>query len=46
MLKEEFENVLLGAQIKALMKRRDLLVEHIQKLIDEKGEDRVLLSQF
>ncbi len=45
-LKEEFGNVLLGAQVKALMKRRDLLVEHIQKLIDEKGEDRVLFSQF
>ncbi len=45
-LKGEFGNVLLGAQVKALMKRRDLLVEHIQKLIDEKGEDRVLFSQF
>ncbi len=45
-LEKECKNVLRGIQIKALMKRRDLLVEHIQKLIDEKGEDRVLFSQF
>ena len=45
-LKKECKNVLRGVQIKALMARRDLLVQHIQKLIDEKGEDRVLFSQF
>ncbi len=45
-LKKECKNLLQNVQIKALMARRDLLVQHIQKLIDEKGEDRVLFSQF
>ncbi len=43
-LKGECKDVLTGSQIKALMARRDLLVQHIQKLIDEKGEDKVLVS--
>ncbi len=45
-LEEECKKVLTGSQIKALMARRDLLVEHIQKLIDERGEGKVLFSPF
>ena len=45
-LKKEFKGVLSGDQIKALMARRDLLVQHIQKRIDEKGEGTVLFADF
>ena len=45
-LKEECKKVLTGSQIGALMARRDLLVQHIQKLIDERGEGKVLFSHF
>jgi len=45
-LEVECKNLLSGGQIKALMARRDLLVQHIQKLIDEGGEDKVLFSDF
>ncbi len=45
-LKEGCKKVLTGSQIKALMARRDLLVQHIQKLIDERGEGQVLFSDF
>ncbi len=43
-LKEECKKVLTATQIRALLARRDLLVEHIQKLIDERGEGEVLFS--
>ena len=43
-LKQEFKGLLSGGQIKALMERRDLLVEHLQHKIDEKGEGAVLFS--
>ena len=43
-LKKECKGLLSGDQIKALMARRDLLVEHIQKLINEKGEGSVLFA--
>ena len=45
-LEKEFKNVLSGSQIKALMARRDLLVKHLQKLMDEKGTGSILFSQF
>ena len=45
-LKKEFKGLLSGGQIKALMARRDLLVQHIQKKIDEKGEGTVLFADF
>ena len=34
-----------GTQVRALLKRRELLVAHIQGLIDARGEDRVLFSR-
>ncbi len=45
-LKQECKGVLSGGQIKALMARRDLLVQHIQKKIDEKGEGTVLFANL
>ena len=45
-LERECKKVLSGSQIGALMARRDLLVQHIQKLIDERGEGAVLFSHF
>ncbi len=45
-LKKECKGLLSGGQIKALMARRDLLVGHIQKLIDEKGEGTVLFADL
>ena len=45
-LEKKCKNVLGSDQIGALMTRRDLLVEHIQKLIDEKGAGNVLFSHF
>ena len=45
-LKQECKGLLNGGQIGALMARRDLLVQHIQKRIDEKGESAVLFSDF
>ena len=44
MIKKECKGFLSGGQIKALMARRDLLVQHIQKRIDEKGEGAVLFA--
>ena len=35
---------LTGGEIDAMMKRRDLLVAHFKKLIDELGEDKVLYN--
>ena len=45
-LEKECKKVLSGSQIGALMARRDLLLQHIQKLIDERGEGAVLFSHF
>ena len=44
-LKKECKGLLSGGQIKALIARRDLLVQHIQKRIDEKGEGSVLFAR-
>jgi hypothetical protein len=40
--RDELSPFLDPAEIKALLKRRDIIVRHFQKLIDEKGEGRVL----
>ena len=37
---------LTSTQIEAVLKRRDLLLEHIQQLIAEHGEDQVLFSFY
>jgi len=41
-VRERLKKFLRSSQIKALMRRRDILVEHIQKLIQERGESKVL----
>ena len=45
-LEVECKGSLSSIQIGALMARRDLLVQHIQKLIDERGAGTVLFSRF
>ncbi len=44
----EFEDgsmkLLSGGQIKAVLKRRDALLAHLQKLIEERGEAMVLFN--
>ena len=42
LLEEELEGTLGQAEIRALLARRDLLVSHLQNLIDDKGEAGVL----
>ncbi len=39
-------NLLRDGQIKAILKRRDALLAHLQKLIEEKGEGSVLFGQI
>lgn len=41
-LTERLDGILKGSEIKALLARRDILVEHIQKMIDRKGEKATL----
>ena len=41
-VKKAVDRWLLGAEIDAMMKRRDLLVAHFKKLIAELGEEKVL----
>ncbi len=43
-LRDRLKKFLRSSQIKALMRRRDKLVEHIQKLIQERGESKVLFT--
>jgi hypothetical protein len=45
-LDEHLGDYLTGTQIRSLLKRRDLLVEHIDKLIAEHGADDVLFAFF
>ena len=40
-LDANFKGILKGGQIKDLLKRRDFLLSHVEKLIAEKGEARV-----
>lgn len=42
--KKEFKGLLLGSEIKAIFKRRDEIVKHLRKLIQEKGETQVLFT--
>jgi hypothetical protein len=42
-VRERLKKFLRSSEIKALMQRRDKLVEHIQKLIQERG-DKVLFT--
>ncbi len=43
-VRERLKKFLRSSQIKALLRRRDILVEHIQKLIEERGENKVLFT--
>ena len=43
-LKGIFDGVLMGGQIDAILARRDMLVEHVEKMIAEKGEQNVLFD--
>jgi len=43
-VKAELDDYLRSTKIDGLMKRRDLLVKHIQGLIDQKGEGAVLFQ--
>ncbi len=43
-VRQRLSPYLKAQEIRGLLKRRDILVQHIQKLIDEKGENRVLFS--
>ena len=41
-LQQRMKGFLSGAEIRALLHRRDLLVKHLQNLIESNGESRVL----
>jgi hypothetical protein len=41
-LKTEFKGLMMGGQIKAILARRDKLVEYMEKQIAEKGEENVI----
>jgi hypothetical protein len=43
-VRERLKKFLRSSEIKALLRRRDILVEHIQKLIEERGENKVLFT--
>ncbi len=43
-VRERLKKFLRPPEFKALMRRRDKLVEHIQKLIQERGESKVLFT--
>ncbi len=43
-VRERLKKFLRSYEIKALLRRRDKLVEHIQKLIQERGESKVLFT--
>ncbi len=43
-VRERLKKFLRPPEIKALMRRRDILVQHIQKLIEERGENKVLFA--
>jgi hypothetical protein len=45
-LDEHLQKYLTRTQIRSLLKRRDLLVEHIEKLIAEHGSGNVLFTFF
>ena len=41
-LKERVGNYLTGFQIRAILKRRDLILEHAREIVSQRGEERVL----
>ena len=43
-VRERLKKFLRSSEIKALLQRRDILVAHIQKLIEERGENKVLFT--
>ncbi len=43
-VRERLKKFLRSSEIKALMQRRDILVQHIQKLIEKHGESKVLFT--
>ncbi len=43
-VRERLKKYLSSSEIKALLRRRDILVQHIQKLIEERGENKVLFT--
>lgn len=43
-LELEFDGLLRGGQIKAILVRRDQILEHMDKLVAERGEARVLFN--
>jgi hypothetical protein len=43
-VRERLKEFLRSSQIKALLQRRDILVAHIQKRIEERGESKVLFT--
>ncbi len=43
-VRERLKKFLSSYEIKALLRRRDKLVQHIQKLIEERGENKVLFT--
>ena len=43
-VRERLKKFLRSSEIKALLRRRDILVQHIQKLIEERGENKVLFT--
>ena len=43
-LEATLDDMLRGGQIKAILTRRDKLLEHQQKLVDERGEVRVMFN--
>lgn len=43
-VQSSLEEYLTAAQIRSLMKRRDLLLQHVRKLVDERGGGRVFYT--
>ena len=41
-IRDAVDPYLVSRQLNALIERRSALVEHIQKMIDERGEDAVI----
>ena len=44
-LEAQLKDILMGGQIKAIIARRDKLVEHMEKMIAERGEHNVMFDE-
>ena len=44
-LDARLEDILMGGQIKAIIGRRDKLVEHMDKMIKERGEENIMFDE-